>query len=84
MKCQKCGANNANTHVKTIINGEFKEYDLCSDCAKKMGLGSIFNTNADFSKFSGDFYEVLGFKYLYLSSPNYIWYNLNTLEKLCP
>ena len=32
MKCQKCGANNANTHVKTVINGEIKEYDLCSDC----------------------------------------------------
>lgn len=35
MKCQKCGANNANTHVKTVINGEIKEYDLCSECAKK-------------------------------------------------
>ena len=31
MKCQKCGANNANTHVKTVINGEIKEYDLCSE-----------------------------------------------------
>ena len=41
MKCQKCGANNANTHVKTIINGEFKEYDLCSECAKKMGYTNV-------------------------------------------
>ena len=31
MKCQKCGANNANTHVKTVINGEIKEYDLCKE-----------------------------------------------------
>lgn len=31
----KCGVNNANTHVKSIINGEIKEYDLCSECAKK-------------------------------------------------
>ena len=42
MKCQKCGANNANTHVKTIINGEFKEYDLCSECAHKMGYTNVF------------------------------------------
>ena len=42
MKCQKCGANNANTHVKTVINGEIKEYDLCSECAKKMGYTNIF------------------------------------------
>ena len=41
MKCQKCGANNANTHVKTVINGEIKEYDLCSECAKKMGYTNI-------------------------------------------
>ena len=27
MKCQKCGVNNANTHVKSIINGEIKEYE---------------------------------------------------------
>ena len=26
MKCQKCGADNANTPVKTIVNGEFKEF----------------------------------------------------------
>ncbi|MEE0872217.1 MAG: UvrB/UvrC motif-containing protein [Ruminococcus sp.] len=51
MKCQKCGAENANTHVKTVINGEFKEYDLCSDCAHKMGYTNMF---ADFdSEFSG-------------------------------
>ena len=27
MKCQKCGANNANTHVKTVINGEIYDVD---------------------------------------------------------
>ena len=41
MKCQKCGVNNANTHVKSIINGEIKEYDLCSECAKKMGYTNV-------------------------------------------
>lgn len=57
MKCQKCGANNANTHVKTIINGEFKEYDLCSECAKKMGYTNIFgNMEDEFSSFLGSFF----------------------------
>ena len=27
MKCQKCGKNNANTHIKTIINGSTKALD---------------------------------------------------------
>lgn len=57
MKCQKCGANNANTHVKTIINGEFKEYDLCSNCAKKMGYTNVFSDMEDeFSNFLGSFF----------------------------
>ncbi len=57
MKCQKCGTNNANTHVKTIINGEFKEYSLCSECAKKMGYTNIFgNMEDDFSNFLGSFF----------------------------
>lgn len=57
MKCQKCGTNNANTHVKTIINGEFKEYSLCSECAKKMGYTNIFgNMEDDFSSLLGSFF----------------------------
>ncbi len=57
MKCQKCGANNANTHVKTIINGEFKEYDLCSECAKKLGYTNVFGSMEDeFSNFLGSFF----------------------------
>lgn len=57
MKCQKCGANNANTHVKTVINGEFKEYDLCSECAKKMGYTNIFgDMESEFSSFLGSFF----------------------------
>ncbi len=57
MKCQKCGANNANTHVKTIINGEFKEYDLCSDCAGKMGYTNVFaDMENEFSSFLGSFF----------------------------
>lgn len=57
MKCQKCGANNANTHIKTIVNGEFKEYDLCSDCAKQMGYTNIFgDIENEFSNFLGSFF----------------------------
>ena len=57
MKCQKCGANNANTHVKTIINGEFKEYDLCSECAHKMGYTNVFaDMDNEFSNLLGSFF----------------------------
>lgn len=57
MKCQRCGSNNANTHIKTIINGELKEYDLCSECAHKMGYTSVFSEmENDFSGFLGSFF----------------------------
>ena len=57
MKCQKCGANNANTHVKTVINGEFREYDLCSDCAHKMGYTNVFSDfENEFSGLIGSFF----------------------------
>lgn len=57
MKCQKCGSNQANTHVKTIINGEFKEYDLCSECAHKMGYTNVFaDMENDFSNLLGSFF----------------------------
>jgi protein arginine kinase activator len=57
MKCQKCGKENANTHVKTIINGNYEEYVLCSDCAKEMGYSNIFNSmEQEFSGFLGSFF----------------------------
>lgn len=57
MKCQKCGANNANTHIKTIVNGEFKEYDLCSECANQMGYTNVFgDIENEFSNFLGSFF----------------------------
>lgn len=57
MKCQKCGNNNANTHVKTIVNGEITEYELCSDCAKKMGYINVFgDMESEFSNFLGSFF----------------------------
>lgn len=57
MKCQKCGVNNANTHIKTVVNGEFKEYDLCNECAKQMGYTSVFgDIENEFSNFLGSFF----------------------------
>ncbi len=33
MLCEKCGVNNATTHIRTIINGVVHEKHLCSQCA---------------------------------------------------
>ena len=56
-RCDKCSAQNANTHVKTIINGELKEYDLCSECAHKLGYTNIFaDMQNDFSSLLGSFF----------------------------
>ena len=56
-RCDKCGAENANTHVKTIINGELKEYYLCSECAHKLGYTNIFaDMQNDFSSLLGSFF----------------------------
>lgn len=58
MKCQKCNKNEANTHVKRVINGEFEEYHLCSECAKEMGYNNVFS---DFtSSFADDFNSLFG------------------------
>lgn len=57
MKCQKCGSPNANTHIKTIINGELKEFDLCGECAHKMGYTNVFSDmENEFSSLLGSFF----------------------------
>lgn len=57
MKCQQCGINTATTHIKTVVNGEFEEYMLCPECAKKMGYTSIFNDfTSDFNNLLGSFF----------------------------
>ncbi len=43
MLCQSCLKNMATTHIKTIVNGEFKEYMLCPECAKEMGCMNLFD-----------------------------------------
>ncbi len=45
MLCQVCKNKQANTHVKTIINGELTEMNLCSECAAKQGYGNMFSFN---------------------------------------
>ena len=56
-KCDKCGAQNATTHVKTIINGELTEYDLCSACAHKLGYTNVFaDMESDVSNLLGSFF----------------------------
>ncbi len=47
MICQACGKNTATTHVKTVRNGELREYSLCGECAKRLGYGNLF---AEFGK----------------------------------
>lgn len=54
MLCQSCKKNEATTHVKRIINGKIEEYDLCPECAKKMGYTNFF------SNFQNEWNSMLG------------------------
>ena len=58
MKCQKCQNREATTHIKRVINGEFEEYNLCSECAKEMGYGNLFHSFT--SSFADDFNSLFG------------------------
>jgi len=58
MKCQKCKKHEATTHIKRVINGEFEEYNLCSECAAEMGYGNLFQGFA--SSFADDFNSLFG------------------------
>ena len=61
MLCQSCEKKQATTHIKTIMNGELKEYRLCSDCAKKLGYSSFLgDVGFDFDKLFGSFMEGIG------------------------
>ena len=52
MKCQNCKVNNATTHYSQYINGETTGLYLCSECAQKPGVGSVFSS---FDPFAGLF-----------------------------
>lgn len=58
MKCQKCQNREATTHIKRVINGEFEEYNLCSQCAEEMGYGNLFHGFS--SSFADDFNSLFG------------------------
>ncbi len=58
MLCQSCEKRQATTHIKTILNGELKEFNLCNECASKLGYGSFFgNFGFDLDKLFGSFLE---------------------------
>ena len=41
MICEKCGKNNATTHIKTVVNGVVREINLCGDCATEEGYTAV-------------------------------------------
>ena len=43
MICQNCNKNEANMHMKRIINGRAAEVHLCSDCARSLEYGEAFS-----------------------------------------
>lgn len=43
MTCQSCGKNLATTHVKKIVNGKATELHLCTACAAKQGLNTVWD-----------------------------------------
>ena len=58
MLCQHCKKNEATTHVKTMINGEYAEYRLCSACAHELGYDSVFpDMTADFGGLLSSFFS---------------------------
>lgn len=56
MLCQNCGKNEANIRYTQIINGVKKEINLCSECAKNMGMDNL-DMSINFNSFLGDFFN---------------------------
>lgn len=58
MLCQSCFEKTATTHIKTMLNGVFKEYMLCPECAKKLGYMNFFEDfGTNFGNFLGNFLD---------------------------
>lgn len=55
MLCQSCQKKQANTHIKTIVNGELTEMMLCPECAEKMGYGNVFSHMFDIGSLMSGF-----------------------------
>lgn len=56
MLCEMCKANDANVHIKQVVNGEARELHVCGECAEESSLTSqtpaalasfLFGTEAD-------------------------------------
>lgn len=65
MLCQNCKKNEANTHIKRVINGEATQKHLCSLCAQNLGYDNFFsdftfNLPSLFSSFFDDRNLLLG------------------------
>ena len=43
MICEDCGKNNAEVIIKTVINGQIIQKELCRECAQKLQLPGIQN-----------------------------------------
>lgn len=58
MLCNKCKKREATTHVKSVVNGEYEEYMLCSECAKELSYNNVWNDfSSDFSSILGSFFS---------------------------
>ena len=69
MLCQSCGKNQANTHIKKVINGELTEYMLCDKCAAKLGYSNIFDGfGFSFDNLLGSFFAANGPKFMPLNN----------------
>ena len=52
MLCDNCGKKEANVKYSENINGVKREFNLCEECSKKLGIGEInFKMPIDFSSF---------------------------------
>ncbi len=56
MLCEKCGKNNATTHIRTVVNGVVYEKNLCGRCAAEEGGEVKYNSLAQMlsSMLAGD------------------------------
>lgn len=50
MRCSHCNNNEANTHIRRIVNGKKEEMYLCEECARALGVMEDFT----FEPFSFD------------------------------
>ncbi len=58
MLCQNCGKHEATTHIKSVVNGEYTQLHLCTDCAGKLGYGDVFSGfGFDLGDFFGNFFS---------------------------